>query len=810
MLLPVTAIKAKGVQVLKPPEFDPRTLSGLEWDLSKFSLGKTELVPQNNIMYRNTEGNLVSRFYNYNDQRQHTPSEVGDDDIVTDTDNLDLDLLDRDIDFMDHEYSYHQGGWYHEYEDSSDEELIYDSESDESDAEYTGLIMNDYESRPCIVNNPGFVMNPGPTVESSSSSKILEIQAPLTNKLGVNLKNLNRTEALAQLQADAKILNQKLRTKTLVEPKTGRIHGLSIKNKFSGIKPRKTLDLSETVNMGKQPLLSKEQQTFSSEKPLSFAKEKKITDFFQKQSKQSFWEKANQTDSTICKTEKPQADMMERILFPYTMEIELEPTELEELSQQHIAGKVIKPTEYLCFDNIGNIVVRSREQVITEDWFDKLFNFDDSKTVSVEDLLNPINFQEQPKIFEIKPSEETEDSSDDEVDKWVNSQIRLTDNRCETISVSGSIKSKDFMDTNRKPQRAAPLLPKLEPVWPSVIDKWKTLVVREYTNKGFDHTALQCLAHIETFLGESAKTIWEGYKLKFPDDLARTVSFGANPWNFVNKIQFVLIGEDPNLGIQSQQQEAMAELERLSLSSYMYIKQFLVDFMYNTSISGNAFNPVILDKLMLKLPGALGKKIQERWKIALGDRTGDVLDSIGNRVRFIVKVLKEHCTDIEINRQLKGDNSFCRTIYTPQQYGYKPPQSRRPKGRHRPIPHRQLRPQNFQKKWLSNSRPKGRKRFLRKSENRAPFLRKDSHVRKHRPNRIYKNKLSCFACNQDGHFSKNCPFRQNLDNKEALLVNCTNENLIAIDDDVSETESIYSIISFTDHGYRRALKTSRR
>lgn len=89
-----------------------------------------------------------------------------------------------------------------------------------------------------------------------------------------------------------------------------------------------------------------------------------------------------------------------------------------------------------------------------------------------------------------------------------------------------------------------------------------------------------------------------------------------------------------------------------------------------------------------------------------------------------------------------------------------------------------------------------KKYYLRKSRARKPFLQKGRHVRKFRPDqRTYKSKISCYACGDENHLSTNCPKRHNLRNKEAMLVEHVNEDLIAIDADVSDTESIYSIES---------------
>ena len=45
---------------------------------------------------------------------------------------------------------------------------------------------------------------------------------------------------------------------------------------------------------------------------------------------------------------------------------------------------------------------------------------------------------------------------------------------------------------------------------------------------------------------------------------------------------------------------------------------------------------------------------------------------------------------------------------------------------------------------------------------------------------------------------KDCTKRKNYHNKESILVECVNEDLLLVDEYVSDTESIYSIISYDD------------
>ena len=87
---------------------------------------------------------------------------------------------------------------------------------------------------------------------------------------------------------------------------------------------------------------------------------------------------------------------------------------------------------------------------------------------------------------------------------------------------------------------------------------------------------------------------------------------------------------------------------------------------------------------------------------------------------------------------------------------------------------------------------------LKRSKSRKPYLSKDRHVRKFDKNRDYKNKLSCFTCGYADYLVKNCTKRKNYHNKKSILVEYVNEDLLYINEYVSDTKSIYSIISYQD------------
>lgn len=76
---------------------------------------------------------------------------------------------------------------------------------------------------------------------------------------------------------------------------------------------------------------------------------------------------------------------------------------------------------------------------------------------------------------------------------------------------------------------------------------------------------------METFLGESAKAVWEAYKTNFPQEFQMLVNMGPNPYNFTNKVHSLITGEDPNNGLTILQRNALIKLEQLSITSWFHI-----------------------------------------------------------------------------------------------------------------------------------------------------------------------------------------------------------------------------------------------
>ena len=91
------------------------------------------------------------------------------------------------------------------------------------------------------------------------------------------------------------------------------------------------------------------------------------------------------------------------------------------------------------------------------------------------------------------------------------------------------------------------------------------MVVRNYDELEIEKTPIEMYSYFEKFLGETARAVWEAYKQNFRTDFVRDIELGANPYNFTNKIQILLLGTQPNIGVGTHQQDAIRKLEQIQI-----------------------------------------------------------------------------------------------------------------------------------------------------------------------------------------------------------------------------------------------------
>ncbi|XP_031102655.1 uncharacterized protein LOC116006432 [Ipomoea triloba] len=308
------------------------------------------------------------------------------------------------------------------------------------------------------------------------------------------------------------------------------------------------------------------------------------------------------------------------------------------------------------------------------------------------------------------------------------------------------------------------------------IEQWTALIIRDFESKHpYVNDGEEMIKIAENYLGGTARAAWEAFKLKFPDKLAELAMQGNSIHNFAYQIHTLLTGREANTGLTIRQAEAMRDLEQIQLYDWHKVIDFLIDFLSLACTSGNYFSKDLGERLFSKLPGPLGKEIHDSWNLIPKE---ELFDNMGTRIQHVISELKTRCTYIQIQRDLKQKNvGFCKNIYTPQQYGRHPDD---------PTPRRQ--PAKPKRNYV-------KRKYIRKSTAKKPYLNKDKHVTKYNPNKNYKKTITCYACQKPGHLSSVCPNRNNLFNEEANLVNTINEDILEITSDISDTSEIWSICS---------------
>lgn len=352
----------------------------------------------------------------------------------------------------------------------------------------------------------------------------------------------------------------------------------------------------------------------------------------------------------------------DKILYPKELEMVLNKKELLELEEAHFRNKTIKEDEYLYYDNEKNIRIG-------------IIDFEKEEILEIEDLttnVSKISYQKGLK-------EQGEGSSTTDYTLWQQPvptrQKIYTQGNIPKIPYTDYRDSKDkYISKGKRQPLEQPIkfqvkvepqilnLPAHDPQsWTNIIDVWKSTIIRDYYRLIQSMEPEEMYKYLETFLGESVKVTWESYKTTYNTEFNTMLSLGSNPYNFVNKIQSIVTGQDPNSRHLGVLEDAIRQLEQLSLYKWKYIKKFLNDYFYYTCISGNCYNQDIGERLFKKLPGALGIEIAERWK-----QQPQVVDNpnalftIGYRIQHVIKVLKEKCISIQIQKQLKNDDyGYC-------------------------------------------------------------------------------------------------------------------------------------------------------
>jgi hypothetical protein len=214
--------------------------------------------------------------------------------------------------------------------------------------------------------------------------------------------------------------------------------------------------------------------------------------------------------------------------------------------------------------------------------------------------------------------------------------------------------------------------------------------------------------------------------------------------------------------------------------------------LYNATTAKHGYNKGIVEKYFNKLPDPLGSIIFKEYR---KETDGTKEYNISQAITFVFKQLRKICTNIQAQRSMKQSYyNFCnKIVQIPLTYGEERSRNKKYSKNSK----------NFEKE---NIRTKKRY-FLRRSDNRAPFLHK-RNVRRYNPRKNYDSTCRCFICNSPDHLSRTCPNKdkKRYSNKQeeqekVIIIDSVNENILVCDDDIRDDESIYSIIETNEIEY---------
>jgi hypothetical protein len=158
--------------------------------------------------------------------------------------------------------------------------------------------------------------------------------------------------------------------------------------------------------------------------------------------------------------------------------------------------------------------------------------------------------------------------------------------------------------------------------WPNIISVWKELVLQKNIQNQYNigNKVEDMITYLETFLGKSAKVLWEQWVESNPGLYEELKRARSNPNNFANIISNIIIAEDPELGYTSLQNERLREIEKLTLTNWKGIKEFSQRYLHNATTAKQGYNKGIVEMYFNKLPDPLGSMIFKNIKRKLKEK----------------------------------------------------------------------------------------------------------------------------------------------------------------------------------------------
>ncbi|XP_074560061.1 uncharacterized protein LOC141816127, partial [Curcuma longa] len=196
-----------------------------------------------------------------------------------------------------------------------------------------------------------------------------------------------------------------------------------------------------------------------------------------------------------------------------------------------------------------------------------------------------------------------------------------------------------------------------------VISRWESITNNLVNQKVWVDNA-QKVQFIENLLGENEKKMWIQWRMAYASEYEALVNMAGETQNILSAIRRSFLLEDPYQESTAEQDQAYADIVRLSCANMKDIFSYLKDFEMLAAKSGRMFiSPELSDMIFKKMPPLIGEEIAAAYKEKYPTNQVGIVP----RIHITYQYLANICKTVAVQRYVK-DLAFCSKIPIPGYY----------------------------------------------------------------------------------------------------------------------------------------------